>query len=66
MYFHKDVTILTRPHSDAVERTSDIAMLLKPILFTERLRFDLRRSVDISRHEDLQSFKSIYGANGDS
>jgi len=66
MYFQMDVTILTRPRSDAVERTSDIALQLKPVLFTERPRFDLRRSVDMSRHEDLHSFTSMYGGNGDS
>jgi len=52
--------------SDAVELTSDIALQLKPVLFTERLRFDLSKSVEMSFHEELQSFTSMYGGNGDS
>jgi hypothetical protein len=46
--------------SDAVERTSDIALQIKTILFTERLRFDLRRSMDLSFRGELQSFTSTY------
>jgi hypothetical protein len=66
MYFHMEVAIQRDRVTDAAERTSNIALQLKSVLFTERLRFDLMRSVDLSFHEELQSFTSMYGGNGDS
>jgi hypothetical protein len=50
--------------SYAVGRTSDIAFQLKPVLFTKRVKFDLRRSVDMSCHEELQSLTAMYIGNG--
>jgi hypothetical protein len=53
MYFHVDVTILTRPRSDAVESTRDIALQLKPVLSTDRL-IQLEEIRGYGRHENLQ------------